>query len=94
MSKPEDVEKIKTQLLNLMSASKGIIDARQSGKQNGSMDAAIEKLQHEYVQAIVMLKAIDSNPQVPALLKPNHGALLERQMFSFKESLSVGLEDA
>jgi hypothetical protein len=89
-----DIEKIRVQLLNMMTASKQILDARHGSRASPSMDAAIAKLQHEYVQSIVLIKTLDnSNSKVPALLKSNHGALLEKQMFDFKESLAVSLDE-
>ncbi len=88
-----DIEKIRVQLLNMMTASKQILDARHGSRTSPSMDAAISKLQHEDVQSIVLIKSLDSNDKIPALLKPNHGALLEKQMFDFKESLAVSLDE-
>ena len=87
-----DVEKIRVQLLNLMTASKQVLDARHSGK-IPSIDSAIIKLQHEYVQSIVLIKSLENNNRVPALLNPNHGALLNKQMLNFKESLAVNLDE-
>lgn len=88
-----DIEKIRVQLLNMMTASKQILDARHGSRASPSMDAAIAKLQHEYVQSIVLIKTLDNSSKVPALLRSNHGALLEKQMFDFKESLAVSLDE-
>ena len=87
----QDVEKIRVQLLNIMTASKGILDARRS--QNARvMEAAVVKLQHEYVQSIVLMKSLDNSSKIPALLRPATSAL-ERQMHKFSEELSVALDE-
>ena len=87
----QDVEKIRVQLLNIMTASKGILDARRS--QNMCvMEAAVVKLQHEYVQSIVLMKSLDNSSKIPALFRPATSAL-ERQMHKFSEELSVALDE-
>lgn len=87
----QDVEKIRVQLLNIMTASKGILDARRSSNAC-VMEAAVVKLQHEYVQSIVLMKSLDNSSKIPALLRPATSAL-ERQMHKFSEELSVALDE-
>lgn len=93
MSSQTEIEKVKSHLISLMQASKSVIDVRNSTKSNHVMEAAIEKLQHEFIQCAILMKTLDNNPKIPALLNPNHGVLLDRQMFSFKESLSVDMSE-
>ena len=88
-----DCEKVRDQLLKMMSATKNILDVRHTLNGSAPMAAAIERLKSEYVQSIVMMKSLDSTSKLPALLNPNHGALLDRQMFVFKESLAVALDE-
>ncbi len=89
----DNVDKIRTQLLDLMSASKAVIDARNNGNQKAIL-AAIEKLQGQYISAIVLMKDHSASQKIPALLRPIGGTLLERQLMEFRESLSVGLGEA
>lgn len=89
----QDVEKVRVQLLNIMTASKQILDARRSSN-HSVMEAAIAKLQHEYVQSIVLMKSLDSSSRIPALLRPAGSVCaLEKQMHTFSEQLSVGLDE-
>jgi len=86
-----DIEKIRVQLLNMMTATKSVLDARRSSNAC-VMEAAVAKLQHEYVQSIVLMKSLDTSSKVPALLRPATSAL-ERQMHKFSEELSVSLDE-
>lgn len=87
-----DVNKIRDQLLKLMSASKAIIDARRSPN-HSVMDAAVVQLQSEYVKSIVLMKSLTSSTKIPALLKTPNSCPIERQLLDLKESLSVNLGD-
>ena len=89
----DNMDQIRKQLLDLMTASKAVIDARNSGNQK-AIAASIEKLQGEYISAIVLMKELSARENIPALLRPAGGTLLERQILEFKEALSVGLGEA
>lgn len=90
----QDAEKIRLQLLNMMTASKNILDARRNPSNQIAMDEAVINLQHEYVQSIVLMKALGASSTIPALLRPMHNtSMLERQMFNFNESLAVTLDE-
>ncbi len=89
----QDVEKIRVQLLNIMTASKQILDARRVSN-HAVMDAAIARLQHEYVQSIVLMKSLDNYSRIPALLKQQGSiSALEKQMLNFAEQLAVGVDE-
>ena len=84
-----DTEKLKKQLLDLMSASKEYLDLRKFVAERSQEDLnAYAKLQREYVQSILLIKSLDSYSKIPALLRTKEGDIL-----SFNESLSVGLDE-
>lgn len=87
----DNIEKVRTQLLNMMNATKGVLDSRHQAT-GTKMEASIETLQKEYVRSIVLLKSFEAR-SVPALLNPNHGTVFSRQMFEFREALAVGLAE-
>jgi hypothetical protein len=80
---------VQSQLLHLMAASQLVLDSR-NNKNQTDIDKSIDKLRDEYVKSILLLKKINSEHKVAALLKPAQTAF-ERQMFSFKESISIGI---
>jgi hypothetical protein len=86
--------KIRKQLLDLMMASKELIDAKNLKKDEKTINEAIEKMNSEYAKAAILIKS-RSRENVAALLRPREtSSLLDPQMFSFRESLSVGLEES
>ena len=89
----DSLDRVRKQLLDLMSASKAVIDARNNGNQSAIL-AAVERLQAQYISAVVLMKDQQISPTIPALLRPLGGTLLERQMLEFKESLAVDLGES
>lgn len=85
MSSQADYDKVKAHLLDIMSAAQKVFDSPHQSK-NPAQQAAVAKLKSEYVKAAVMLKSMNSSSKIPALLNPQHGALLQ-----FNEGLSVEL---
>lgn len=75
-------EKLRKQLLDLMSASKTVLETKNNPR---AMDAAISKLQSEYVKSIILVKST-ADSKIPALLKPNKAM--------FVDQLSVGLGES
>lgn len=93
MRTSDNLDRVHKQLLDLMSASKAVLDARNSGNQNALL-ASIAKLQGQYISSIVLMKDQSVRDNIPALLRPVGGSLLDRQLLEFKESLTVGLGEA
>mgnify|MGYP003587326180 CR=1 FL=1 len=89
----DNLDRVRKQLLDLMSASKAVIDARNNGNHQAIL-AAVERLQGQYISAVVLMKDQQVQGNVPALLRPPGGTLLERQMYEFREALSVGLGES
>lgn len=89
----DNLDRVRKQLLDLMSASKAVIDARNNGNQSAIL-AAVERLQAQYISAVVLMKDQQISAALPALLRPLGGTLLERQMLEFKESLAVDLGES
>ena len=89
----DNLDRVRKQLLDLMSASKAVLDARNNGN-SVVTEGAIELLKKQYISAVVLMKDQTARENVPALLRPLGGTLLERQLLEFKEVLSVGLGEA
>lgn len=89
----DNLDRVRKQLLDLMSASKAVLDARNSGNLV-VVEGAIEQLKKQYISAVVLMKDQTVRENVPALLRPPGGTLLERQMYEFREGLSVGLGES
>lgn len=87
MASQADYDKIKTQLLDLMSAAQKVFDCQQS--KNSANQAAMTKLKAEYVKAAVMLKSMNST-KIPALLNPQHGILTK---LDIKEGLTIDMDE-
>lgn len=60
-------DKLRKQLLDLMSATKAVLDSKNNPR---AFDSVVSKLQSEYVKSIILVKSTD-NVKIPALLKPN-----------------------
>ena len=89
----DNLDRVRKQLLDLMSASKAVLDARNRGNLF-VVEGAIEQLKKQYISAIVLMKDQAVRENIPALLRPQGGTTLERQMLEFNEALSVGLGES
>lgn len=85
MPSQADYDKLKTQLLDLMSAAHQVFDNSFQSK-HPTAQSAIAKLKSEYVKSAVLLKSTSNFNKGGALLNPQHGSLLQ-----LNESMSVDL---
>ena len=93
MQKTNSDAQIKKQLLNLMIATKELIDAKNKKGAEAEIDLAIEKIKKEYLASALLVKQQSANNRIAALLRPREQSVIDAQMYSFKEQLSVSLAE-